>query len=488
MLDGNDDFCEEGSMAVDFRGHPLFPPGFNSPTRFEADVYDCEVWGEIPSDIEGTFYRMQCDFDYRPPQNEWMTGFNGDGHISRFRFANGSVDYKGRYVRTARLMAERKARKRLFGVYRNPYTDDPSVAHVDRSAANTHQYWHGGKLFVLKEDSRAWTVDPHTLETLGSWDFYGKYTATTMSAHPKIDPVTGEMIAYGYQAKGILTKDIAVYTVNPQGHITKEVWLQSPYLGIIHDIAITQKHVLIPVIARTTSLARLKSGEPMWEWDGSLPTMIGVLPRDGEAKDVRWYKGPSRNTLHFLNATDRGSKITMELPTSSGERDASQIRRWTFDLKSKKDSFEETVVSTTPGFLPRMDDRFLSLDYRYAYVSSRDVNEPAAKGGGFPRMNMLQRLDVHTGEIEQCPTPDPAQGLQEAMFVPRKNAKGEGDGYVMAIANNTQSMTSDLLIVDAQKMKAGVIAQVKLPFRLRSGTHTNWYPQSVLPPIKDELT
>jgi carotenoid cleavage dioxygenase-like enzyme len=37
-------------------------------------------------------------------------------------------------------------------------------------------------------------------------------------------------------------------------------------------------------------------------------------------------------------------------------------------------------------------------------------------------------------------------------------------------------------------MEQGVIATVKLPFRLRSGTHTNWYPQSVLPPIQDEYT
>ena len=81
----------------------MFAPGFNSPTRFEADVYDCEVWGKIPSDIEGTFYRVQCDFQYRPPMNEWPTGFNGDGHVSAFRFANGSVDFKARYVKTARL-------------------------------------------------------------------------------------------------------------------------------------------------------------------------------------------------------------------------------------------------------------------------------------------------------------------------------------------------------------------------------------------------
>jgi hypothetical protein len=33
-----------------------------------------------------------------------------------------------------------------------------------------------------------------------------------------------------------------------------------------------------------------------------------------------------------------------------------------------------------------------------------------------------------------------------------------------------------------------VVATVKLPFRLRSGTHGNWFPQSALPPIKDTLT
>lgn len=477
-------------MAVDFRDHPMFPRGFNSPTRFEADVYDCEVWGTIPSDIEGTFVRMQCDFAYRPPQNEWPTGFNGDGHISAFRFANGSVDYKGRYVKTERLMAERAARKRLYGVYRNHLTDDPSVRDLDRSAANTHAYYHGGKLLVLKEDALPWTVDPHTLETQGAWDFNGKYKATSMSAHPKIDPVSGEMIAYGYQAKGDLTDDIAVYTINPAGEVVKEVWLKSPYLGIIHDIAITQKHILIPVVARTTSLERLQTGEPMWEWNGDLPTYVGVLPRDGDAKDVRWFKGPARNTLHFLNATDRGSKITMELPTSSGERDPSQIRRWTFDMKSKRNEFSEELVSNTPGILPRMDDRFMSLDYRYAYLGSRDTSRPAdtkrAPGMGPFTTNVMQRLDVRTGEIKQC-FAEPVQSLQENMFVPRKNAKHEGDGYVMAVASNYESMTSDLVIADAERIEEGIIATVKLPFRLRSGTHTNWFPQSILPPVKESV-
>ena len=71
--------------------------------------------------------------------------------------------------------------------------------------------------------------------------------------------------------------------------------------------------------------------------------------------------------------------------------------------------------------------------------------------------------------------------------MPRKNAKGEGDGYVMAVASNYESMSSDVVIADAQKIDQGIIATVKLPFRLRSGTHTNWYPASSLPPVKDEL-
>jgi len=476
-------------MAVDFRGHPMFPStGFNAPTRFEADVYDCEVWGKVPSDIEGNFYRIQCDFQYRPPQNEWATGFNGDGHVSRFYFKDGNVNFRSRYVQTQRLQAEREAHRRLFGVYRNHYTDDPSVAKLERSAANTHLYWHGGKLLVLKEDSLPWHVDPHTLETKGIWTFDGRYKATSMSAHPKIDPVSGEMICYGYEAKGDLSNDIAVYTVNRNGVITNEVWFKAPYVGIMHDMALTQKYILIPLIARTTSEARLKSGEPMWQWNGDLPTMVAVLPRDGSSKDVRWFKGPARNTLHFLNAVDLpDGRIAMDLPTSSGERDPSQMRRWIFNMNSKKDSFEEEVVSTANGVLARMDDRYLSLPYKYCYVGNRDPNQPFDKAragnmGGFVT-NQYLRVDVNTKKTNAYFV-GPVQGLQESCFVPRKGSRREGDGYLMGIASNYESMSSDLVIVDAEKLEEGAIATVKLPFRLRSGTHTNWFGADELPPFR----
>ena len=444
-------------MAVDFRGHPMFPPGFNSPTRFEADVYDCEVWGKIPTDIEGNFYRMQCDFEYRPPQNEWPTGFNGDGHVSRFRFENGSVDFAARYVKTARLMAEREARKRLFGVYRNHFTDDPSVAQhqplgrqhphllARRQAADAE-----GRLAAVDGRS-AHARDAGRLELQRQVQGHHHVGASEDRPGDRRD----DRLRLPGQGRSH-RRHRRVQSIRKARSI-KEVWFKSPYVGIIHDIAITQKYILIPVIARTTSLERLKSGEPMWEWNGDLPTMVGVLPRDGDAKDVRWFKGPSRNTLHFLNATDRGSKIMMELPVSSGERDPSQIRRWTFDMKYRKKDpeFQEEVISTTPGCCRAWTIASCRSTIATRIVGNRDPSSRRIEAAPGHRAVQLER-DAAAGRAhgrdKQCFV-EPVQSLQESCFVPRKNAKDEGDGYLMGIASNYETMTSDLVIVDAQRME-----------------------------------
>jgi carotenoid cleavage dioxygenase len=212
--------------------------------------------------------------------------------------------------------------------------------------------------------------------------------------------------------------------------------------------------------------------------------MIAVLPRDGDAKDVRWFKGPSRNTLHFLNATDTNdNKITMELPVSDGERTPSQIKRWTFNLNSKSDGFEEEVVSTSNGVLARMDDRYLSLPYRYCYVGNNDPSLPYDTQIGGNRAgrvtNQYRRVDVRD-KAETAFFVGPTQSLQECGFVPRKGSTEEGDGYLMGVASNYAEMLSELHIVDAQRMDEGAIAVVKIPFRLRSGTHVNWFSAAEL--------
>lgn len=86
-------------------------------------------------------------------------------------------------------------------------------------------------------------MDPVTLETIGLDDFNGQLPSVTFTAHPKLDPETGELVCFGYEAKGDGTPDICLFTVEPKGNVKETVWLVSPVLAMIHDFAVTKNWV-----------------------------------------------------------------------------------------------------------------------------------------------------------------------------------------------------------------------------------------------------
>ncbi|MGA3294885.1 MAG: carotenoid oxygenase family protein [Candidatus Acidiferrales bacterium] len=484
---------------VDFSNQPTME-GFFAPTRFEADVYDCEVIGKIPTDLNGAFVRLGGDWLY-PSKSPEDSPFNMDGYINMFRFKNGIVDYKGRWVKTPRFKADLAAHKQLFGVYRNPFTDDPSVRGLDRSVQNTTPLCFAGKLFTLKEDSLPYEINPNTLETIGPWDFHGKYKSLTFTAHPKIDPVTGEMICYGYEATGLETNDVFLYTIDKTGRVTRELRFKVPYVSMVHDIGLTQKHVIIPVFGFVTSMERLKEGKVHWGWDSTKPAYVGVVPRDGEAKDIRWFKGPERATVHTLNARTEGNKVILEAPIYdsnpfpffppvdgspwNAQKARAYIRRNTFDLNSKDDGFtEETLFPMNVSDLGRVDDRYLSLPYRYAFTAYTDRDRPfnEARAGNLRGRvsNCYGRFDLTTGKTSSYFAGD-THSLQEVCFVPRGKNAAEGDGYIMGVASNYAEMRSELIIADAQHLEDGDVARVILPFRATSQVHGRWMNEDQLP-------
>ena len=144
-----------------------------------------------------------CD---HPLQRRWPSGgmqrihFSGDGNVSAFRFENGHVDFSQKYVRTDRFEAETKARKALFGKYRNMYTDSEMVKGVIRTVSNTNVVFWRGMLLATKEDGPPFAMDPVSLKTIGRYDFEGQVESPTFTAHPKFDPKTGEMVCFGYEA------------------------------------------------------------------------------------------------------------------------------------------------------------------------------------------------------------------------------------------------------------------------------------------------
>ena len=464
----------------------------NTPVGIELAANNLDVVGTIPDEIAGAFFRAVPD-PAQVPMFDTDIALSGDGMVAKFTIDNGNVDYAIRYVETARYRAEKKARKALFGKYRNPYTDDPSVAGVDRTVANTTPVWHGGRLFMTKEDGRAYEINPHTLETVGSWDYYGALKSKTMTAHPRIDPVTGEMFFFGYEADGLASTKIAYCIADRDGNLTSEEWFDGPYCASIHDFAITENYAIFPIFPTTSDLDRLKAGGEHWAHEQDLESWVGIIPRYGKAEEMRWFKGPKGvSSFHLMNAYEANGLIHLDhcmtdtnafafMREAGGiHRDQQSLQggltRWTFDLSKDGDSFETGVVGP-PGDMPRIRDADQGRAYNSAWYLSMNpqATTPPLLGGPVGvTFNCLLRIELGNGRIEPMAL-EPNMAINEPVHVPSKQAGH--DGWLLFVVDRKTGegqFESELWVVEAGNVAAGPIARVLLPFKMRPQVHGWW--------------
>jgi carotenoid cleavage dioxygenase-like enzyme len=478
--------------------------GWEAPLRFEGDVYDLEITGEVPRELDGSFFRVAPDPQY-PPRLGDDIFFNGDGAVSSFRIKDGHVDFRQRYVQTDRYRAERAARRSLFGAYRNPFTDDPGVRGMSRGTANTNVVLHNRTLWALKEDSLPIAMDPQTLGTLGTSDFGGAITSTTFTAHPKIDPATGEMICFGYAAKGEATADIAYYVIDSGGSVIHEAWFEAPHAAMIHDLGVTENYVILPVMPLTSDLDRVKAGGMHFQWEPDLDIVFGVLPRRGGGEDVRWFRAPNGFPGHVLNAHERRGRILLDIslargnmfpwfPPASGDLTdpgtlPSDIARILIDPARTDGETEVTCLVDVIAEFPHIDDRYAMHDYRHAFLAGIDRDSPLdlKRAVGMPFntvFNALLHADAHSRTISTW-APGLCDTVQEPVFVPRSPASAEGEGFVLQIVNRLAEGRSDLVILDSTRIVDGPLAVARLPFRMKNGLHGNWYDATMFAPATD---
>jgi carotenoid cleavage dioxygenase-like enzyme len=477
-------------MGRPFPQAPAFT-GYNAPSRIEADIFDLTIEGELPAALEGVWYRMTPDPQFAPLLGDDFF-ISGDGMISLFRFGGGHVDYRSRYVRTPRLLAERKARRALFGAYRNPFTDDPSVAGVDRTVANTSPVWHGGRLLAIKEDGLPYEIDPDTLATRGRFDWNGRLRSRAVSAHPKIDPRTGELLFYGYEVDGDASRTMAFCVADAAGDLLREEWFEAPYAAMVHDFAITEDYVVFPLFPTIADLDRMKAGGPHWMSDVSRDAYIGVMPRRGSVADLRWFRRRGGQAFHVINAWNEGECVYLDLCLAemnpfpyisdvSGapydpQKSSAVPTRLTLDLAAQPEHPPETVIAPVGGDVPRINDAYAGRRYRYAYMGLVDASRPMPLAGPVgPGFNVIGRLDVASGEAETWYGED-ASTYQEPQFVPA--GPHEGDGYLLCVIERHDEHRSDVGVFDAKAVAAGPIALIRLPLRLRSAIHGTWVPKS----------
>ena len=252
--------------------------------RSENNLFDCEVEGKLPADLSGIFFRIGPDPQYpKPAKYMHDIAFDGEGHISAFRIQNGHVDYRSRYVQTQRWKAQHAARSSLFGMYRNPTTDDPSVKGLSRGTANTQIFYHHGKLLAMKEDSPPVVLNP----------LHARYdsTTTTPSAaacRARPSPRTRRSIRRPASWSPSATRPRAspptTCSCSPPTRAARcnwSAWIKVPYAGMIHDFGVTQKHILFYVVPLATNMERHQERRPAFR--------LGL-----HAPDLRRHHAPRR--------------------------------------------------------------------------------------------------------------------------------------------------------------------------------------------------
>ncbi|MEU6371608.1 carotenoid oxygenase family protein [Streptomyces sp. NPDC046909] len=480
--------------------------GYFAPSRIEADVYDLEVEGEIPPDLDGAFLRNAADAQY-PPNHPFDVFLNGDGMVTKIRIKDGHADLRTRFVRTERFLAERKARRGLVGAYRNWYTDDPSVPDLDlANNANTAVVWHAGKLLALKEAGLPYELDPHTLETKGIYDFNGQITGKTFTAHPKIDPRTGQMIAFSYFPSRKPDNDIMLFEMDAKGAVTRTERFVAPYASAVHDWIVTRDHLIFTFAPFIADGERLKTEPQYFMWDPRERSHIAVIPRDEGVAGMKWFSTDLLMETHTVNGWSEGDIITLEhfvtktgwlsqfpkLATGEEMPEAPPIlQRWVLDMKQGSDSpvmeggnqYTSTQLWDFPGDFPRVDPRALMEKHRHTWLGTFNPTlGPLPEFGPMgPPFNSIVHLDAETG-VRTSYYPGENAAPEESVFVPKSEDADEGEGYLVALVERREESRTDFVILDALDIGAGPIATVKIPFRLRYGFHGTWIPGNELEP------
>ncbi|MFM1887327.1 MAG: hypothetical protein RL026_2484 [Pseudomonadota bacterium] len=487
----------DNDLVTPPQGPPIRQAGSGgqfAPIRAEVTINDCEIEGRLPADLSGGFYATGPDPQY--PMAKGNIIFDGEGHARLFRIRNGRVDYRTRYVKSDRYVAQDKARQLLFPMYRNPYLDDPRAKGLSRSTANTHVINHKGLILALKEDSPPVALDLNTLETVETvYTFGGQLPRTQpFTAHPKVCSKTGNIVAFGYEAEGHGSDVVSVFEIDKDtGRKVWEARIKVPYVGLLHDFAVTENHIALYVVPLAFDEAQMKRGGIHWSWDRTKKSYFGFFRRGGDGTDLKWIEGPPQSGTHTMGAFEDKGRLYLDTEMTAGNPfpfmpnkdgsppdlpgSVSTIHRISANLNGRNKGYRVEQLFNLQLPLPKQDDRYNTMPYRYGYGACPDPDTAPGQLAGA----CLVRMDIQTKTFQKWNAGTDVS-LAEPVFAPKNARAREGEGYLIGVAYNLKErMRSDLVILDAERVQEGPVAKVKLPVQCSPQVHGWWVREDQYP-------
>ncbi|NNL65338.1 MAG: apocarotenoid-15,15'-oxygenase, partial [Myxococcales bacterium] len=356
--------------------------------------------------------------------------------------------------------------------------DASSTDVVVHRGAALSSFWMCGDLY---------RADPRTLAPLGKETFAGRFPAEGVSAHPKVDPRTGELLFFNY---GTEAPYMHYGVVDESGALAHYVDVPLPGPRLPHDMAFTEHYAIVNDCPMFWDPDALATGHYATRFFPELPTRFGVIPRRGGTDEIRWFEAAPTFVLHWINAYEDGDEIVLdgyfeEDPSPAPRPGASfqeplfryldlhtmksHPHRWRFDLatgETREERLSERILE-----FGMINGRHAGLRHRYSYDAL-----PARGWFGFEG---FAKHDLETGGLEEVVLPEGVYA-SETVMAPRDGSRGEDDGYLLTFTMDLAEDRSQCLVYDAAQPAAGPLARITLPERICSGTHAVWAPADAL--------
>lgn len=217
-----------------------------APVAREQTATDLTVTGAIPEQLDGRYLRNGPNpiGEVDPAVYHW---FMGDGMVHGVRLREGRAEwYRNRWVRSAGAAAALGEHPRGGG----------RRGAFDVLGANTNVIGHAGRTVALVEGGGANHELTSELDTVGVCDFDGTLPGG-YTAHPKRDPVTGELHAVSYFFGRGSTVQYSV--IDTAGKARRTVDIEVTGSPMMHDFSLTERYVVfydLPVVFDARQVVR----------------------------------------------------------------------------------------------------------------------------------------------------------------------------------------------------------------------------------------
>jgi carotenoid cleavage dioxygenase len=461
------------------------------PQTTEWDADDLQaVEGEIPHDLDGVYLRNTENPLH--PALKFYHPFDGDGMVHIVGFRDGKAFYRNRFVQTDGFIAENEEGGPLWPGLAEPV----QIAKRDygwgartlmKDASSTDVIVHRGTALTSHyQCGDLYRVDPFSGNNLGKENFNGGFPFDWgVSAHPKVDDRTGELLFFSYSKEAPYMRYGVVDEADNLVHLT-DIPLPGPRLP--HDMAFTENYAILNDFPLFWDPKLLEANVHLPGFHRDMPSRFAVIPRRGGPEDIRWFEADPTFVLHFTNAYEDGDEIVLDgffqgdpTPVGTGNMyqkmfrylslDGLQTRlhRWRFNLVTGETREEQLSDSITEFGM--INGGYAGGKYRYAYAAT-------GKPGWF-LFDGLVKHDLHTGAEERFAFGDGVYGSETAM-APRVGSSAEDDGYLVTLTTDMNTDASYCLVFDAARVGDGPVCKLALPERISSGTHSTWASGSEL--------